>query len=232
MNIDMEVVGLFALHIFAALAMGLAIGLERQLGQHPAGLRTNALVCLGSALFVSLTNLLDDRDKTRVAAQIVSGIGFICGGAILREGLNVRGMNTAATIWCTAAIGTLIGANQVLLALLGTVSIIGAHLIFRPLAHAIDHYTQGKAEMELLYEVKIVCRSTDEPKVRAVLLEQIKAAKLRLQGLSLQDGQPGDHVEMVVHLFAIQHDEMVMNDLVAVLASQDSVDRVSWNKSH
>src|SRR6266478_4154737 len=99
MEIDWTLIGHFLVRIVAALAMGMAIGVERQLGQHPAGLRTNALVCLGSALFVSLTTLMSDRDSpTRVAAQIVSGIGFICGGAILREGLSVRGMNTAATL--------------------------------------------------------------------------------------------------------------------------------------
>src|SRR3974377_1721040 len=94
----------FVLGIGAALAMGLAIGVERQLGQHPAGLRTNALVCVGAALFVSLSRLMDhEASPTRIAAQVVSGIGFLGGGVILREGLNVKGMTTAATIWCSAA---------------------------------------------------------------------------------------------------------------------------------
>src|SRR5260221_13633838 len=98
MDINWELAGQFVIRILGALAMGVAIGVERQLGQHPAGVRTNALVCLGSALFVSLSTVLGDRDNTRIAAQVASGVGFICGGAILREGINVRGMNTAATI--------------------------------------------------------------------------------------------------------------------------------------
>ena len=228
MNIDLFE---FLAHILAALAMGLVIGIERQMGQHPAGVRTNALVCLGSALFVSLSKM-EPTGPTRIIAQVVSGIGFIGGGAILREGVTVRGMNTAATIWCTSAIGTLIGANHILLALVGSIAIIGAHLLFRSLAHFLDHYTQGKGEMELLYEVKIVCGRLQEEKIRAILIEQIKAAKLRLQGLSLQDGQPADHVEMIVHLYAVQHDEQAMNFLVSSLAGQDAVDRVSWNKAH
>ncbi len=228
----MEVIGLFTLRIIAALGFGVAIGIERQLGQHPAGVRTNALVCLGSALFVNLTSLLDDPDLTRVAAQIVSGVGFICGGAILREGLTVRGLNTAATMWCSAAIGTLVGADKILLAGIGTIAIILAHLVFKPLAHFLDNYTLGKTETELLYEVKIVSLRTQEEKVRALLIEQIKSSKLRLQGLALQDCQPADHVEMTVHLFALQHDEQAMNDLVSTLASQETVDRVSWKKAH
>jgi putative Mg2+ transporter-C (MgtC) family protein len=233
MNIDMEVVGNFLLHALAALGMGVAIGIERQLGQHPAGVRTNALVCLGSALFVYLTFLVGEKDSpTRIAAQVVSGIGFICGGAILREGITVRGMNTAATLWCTAAIGALIGSEKILLAFLGTVAIIAAHLLFRPLAHAIDKYTEGKGESELLYEVKLVCRRIQEGAVRTLLIEQIKAARLRLQGMSLQDAQPPDCVEMTVHLYAVQHNEEAMNYLVSTLASQEAVDRVSWTKSH
>ena len=234
MDIDWEVIGQFAVRIVAALAFGVAIGIERQLGQHPAGLRTNALVCLGSALFVSLSGLpglVRDADSTRVAAQVASGVGFICGGAILREGLNVRGMNTAATIWCTAAIGCLVGVGYWHLALLGTVAIIVAHFIFRPLGHYIDKHCEGKGEMEVLCEVKVLCRKEQQVAIRALLIEQIKTAKLRLQGLTLEDGLK-DHIEMVAHVFAVQHNESAMNDLVTTLACEQSVDRVSWCKAH
>src|ERR1700678_4145620 len=111
----------FALNVGAALLMGFAIGLERQFRQHPAGLRTNALVCTGAAMFVSLSHLMGDTaSPTRVASYIVSGVGFLGGGVILREGLNVKGMSTAATLWCTAAVGTLAGAGFPGHALLGT----------------------------------------------------------------------------------------------------------------
>ena len=232
MTIDPELIATFATRILVALGLGLAIGIERQLGQHPAGLRTNALVCLGSALFVSLSTVLGDPDNSRIAAQVVSGIGFICGGAILREGINVRGMNTAATLWCSAAIGALVGIGAWPLALLGTVAIVASHFLFRPLAHFIDNYTQGKMEMEVLCEVKFVCLRGQQERVRTLLLEQIKLANLRLQGLSLQDTPSPDQVEMIVHLFALQHNEQTMNDLVACLAGQDAVGRVSWTKAH
>jgi putative Mg2+ transporter-C (MgtC) family protein len=228
----LEITASFVLKILAALAMGLVIGIERQVGQHPAGIRTNSLVCLGSALFVSLSQLLDNPDHTRIAAQIVSGIGFIGGGAILREGVNVRGMNTAATLWCSAAIGTLIGLAFWHLAFLGTLAVVGAHFVFRPLAHAIDKYTQGKPETELLYEVKLVCPCGQVEAVRAMLIEQIRAANLRLQGLSLQDTSTSEQVEMNVHLYAVEHNEKAMNDLVSHLASQAEVSRISWCKAH
>ena len=109
-----------ALRLGAGLALGSVIGMERQWRARGAGLRTNALVATGAALFVLLSAYGFDTgprggprvaDPTRVAAQIVSGIGFLGGGVILREGLNVRGLNTAATLWCAGAVGALAGAG-------------------------------------------------------------------------------------------------------------------------
>ena len=123
----------FALRIGVALLLGGLIGLERQFRQHPAGLRTNALVAVGAALFVSLTHLMGDPSSpTRIASYIVSGVGFLGGGVILREGLTVKGMNTAATLWCTAAVGTLAGASLPLHSLIGTATILALHLSLRP----------------------------------------------------------------------------------------------------
>jgi putative Mg2+ transporter-C (MgtC) family protein len=102
----------FVLNTGAALLMGVAIGLERQWRQHSAGLRTNALVALGAALFVSLSILMDDtHSPTRIASYVVSGLGFLGGGVILRNGLTVKGLNTAATIWCSGAVGTSVGSE-------------------------------------------------------------------------------------------------------------------------
>jgi len=95
--------------IVLAAALGAAIGLERELGAQPAGLRTHMLVSLGAALFTLSGAHLVGSDPTRIAAQVVTGIGFLGGGAILREGANVRGLTTAASLWVTAAIGTSVG---------------------------------------------------------------------------------------------------------------------------
>ena len=128
----------FLMNTGAALVMGVAIGSERQFRQHTAGLRTNALVCVGAAMFVSLSHMSHESDSTRIAAQIVSGIGFLGGGVILREGFNVRGMNTAATLWCSAAVGTMAGAGYVVQAALGTAIVLFVHLALRPLVQMID----------------------------------------------------------------------------------------------
>lgn len=130
-------------HLAAALGFGAAIGLERQWRARMAGLRTNALVAGGAALFVLLSQYgfmgtvsEVQYDGSRVAAQIVSGIGFLGAGVIMRDGLSVRGLNTAATLWCSAAVGCLAGTGMFVLAAFGTVGVVGANLLLRPLGGA------------------------------------------------------------------------------------------------
>ncbi|MEA2434338.1 MAG: putative Mg2+ transporter-C (MgtC) family protein [Actinomycetota bacterium] len=123
------------LRILVAAALGGVIGLERELSDQPAGLRTHILVVLGSCLFTLVGayglsafagNDQVNLDPTRVAAQVVSGIGFLGAGAILREGLNIRGLTTAATLWVTAAIGVAVGLGYWVGASVTTVTGIAA----------------------------------------------------------------------------------------------------------
>jgi putative Mg2+ transporter-C (MgtC) family protein len=107
--------------IAVAAGLGAAVGLERELGAQPAGLRTHMLVCLGSAIFTLAGVGLAGSDPTRIAAQVVTGIGFLGGGAILREGATVRGLTTAASLWLTAAIGLAVGLRVWFAAVVATV---------------------------------------------------------------------------------------------------------------
>jgi putative Mg2+ transporter-C (MgtC) family protein len=98
-----------------------------------AGLRTNALVASGAAMFVMMGGLIAcDGSQGRIAAYVMSGIGFLGGGVILKDGMTTRGLNTAATLWCTAAIGTLSGLGTARFSLVGTLGIIGANILLRP----------------------------------------------------------------------------------------------------
>src|ERR1700738_5144254 len=120
-----------------ALALGAVIGVERQWRQRMAGLRTNALVALGAALFELLAVLMSGRpglDPTRIAPSVVSGVGFLGAGVILRDGVNVRGINTAATIWCSSAVGVLAGAGYIIESVVGAVLVVVAHVALRPVA--------------------------------------------------------------------------------------------------
>ncbi len=129
----------FSARLGLALLLGGMVGLERQWRQRGAGLRTNALVSTGAAMFVMLSVMTPgDSSPTRVAAQVVSGIGFLGGGVIFREGLSVRGLDTAATLWCAAALGCLTGAGFLFQAFLGSLAILVSNILLRPLANKIN----------------------------------------------------------------------------------------------
>jgi uncharacterized membrane protein YhiD involved in acid resistance len=131
-----------------ATVLGVAIGIERQWRSRMAGLQTMALVSMGAALFLILGayTFHRDVDPTRVAAQIVSGIGFLGAGVIMKQGLSVTGLNTAATLWATAAVGALAGAWMWREAIAGAAIIIAGNVFLHPLAARIDrlHFESGR----------------------------------------------------------------------------------------
>ena len=118
-----------------AAALGAAIGFERELRQKSAGLRTNILIAVGSALFTLMSLAMADSpgaDKTRIASQIVTGIGFLGAGAIMRTGSGVQGLTTAATVWVNAAVGVAAGGGEYRLALTATGVTLVALLVLVP----------------------------------------------------------------------------------------------------
>ena len=219
----------FAMNIGAALLMGVVIGLERQWRQHPAGLRTNTLVALGAALFVSLSLLMGEANSpTRMASYVVSGLGFLGGGVILRDGLNVKGLNTAATLWCSGAVGTLSGSGFPLHALLGTACILGIHLSLRPVVMWIDNRTKMTAELETCYRLRVECETGHQAHLRHTLLKRLGGHKdLRLHGLSTQDGD-GKTTVVLADIFVSKRNDKAMEEIVAVVSLEAHVKGVSW----
>jgi len=152
---------------FATL-LGALIGSERQMRQRMAGLRTNALVSLGAAGFVTFAALFpDDLSPTRVAAQVVSGIGFLGAGIIFRDGFNVHGLNTAATLWCSAAVGLMAGAGHLPYAAILTGLIVFINLALRPIVRLLNKLTSNKPNKERLFQIRLRCARSDERDMRA-----------------------------------------------------------------
>ena len=222
----------FTLNLLAAVVMGVAIGLERQARHHPAGLRTNALVCVGAALFVSLTRLMNDTGSpTRIASYIVSGVGFLGGGVILREGLNVRGMNTAATLWCSAAVGTLAGSGFALHGLIGTMTVLGMHLGLRPISRWIDARLKTAVDVETLYQMRVICQEAQEGVIRTILLRHVNSLPyMTIQRISTQDAEQDDRATVVANIFSVERDDRAIQDLMSRLNIEPSVTSVSWEK--
>jgi len=125
----------FTIRLLCALIAGFLIGFERQWHHKAAGLRTNTLVAIGSAFYVLLSIYLtqENGDVTRIIGQVVTGIGFLGAGIIFKEGINVHGLTTAATIWCSSAIGCLAAAGLYTETLIATCAILGVNSLLIPL---------------------------------------------------------------------------------------------------
>lgn len=218
------------LRVSVALVLGALIGAERQWRQRRAGLRTNTLVSVGSALFVTISASVTggEVDPTRVAAQVVSGIGFLGAGVILREGLNIRGLNTAATLWCSAAVGSLSGSGLLIHATIGTAAILLANLGLRSLAIGINRQPVEDVEGEASYRVSITCRREDQVHVRAMMLQAAYANQIAVRRLSSAASRQ-DEAQVVVSGFLVgTRDERRIEQALRRLTVQPEVRSISW----
>jgi putative Mg2+ transporter-C (MgtC) family protein len=156
----------FAIRLIIAFILGVGIGIERQWLKTRSVLKTNVLVTLGAAMFVMLSVMTPgDTSPTRIAAQVVSGIGFLGAGVILREGASVRGINTAATLWCAAAIGSLIGAGFLLQAYFGTLAVVGANLLLRPVVQVFQKKSDERIVHPRHKNGELVAQTSNVPRV-------------------------------------------------------------------
>jgi putative Mg2+ transporter-C (MgtC) family protein len=199
-DLDPVVLGETSLRVLVAILLGAMIGLERQWRLRSAGLRTNAIVSAGAALFVVLGTVGirgADADPTRVAAQIVSGIGFLGAGVILRDGFNIRGLTTAATLWCAAGVGALAGAGMLLAAIIGTAAIVATNTLLRPVSRWVNRRTQNKASGSLEaggddgadYVLEVVTTDKSEQRIRALLLQAVDRPEYTLRSLDIRPGK-------------------------------------------
>jgi putative Mg2+ transporter-C (MgtC) family protein len=219
----------FIAYLVTALLLGAIIGAERQWHQRIAGLRTNALVSAGAAMFVSISHLVPlNPTSLQVAAQVVSGIGFLGAGVIMREGLSIRGLNTAATLWCSAAVGSLCGLGFLWEAVAGAVAVLGANVLLRPLAKKIDRQPSRATDVETQYVLRLVCRSDDEAKIRILLMHVLHALPMTLHALSSKDVNSSGKVEVSATLISTERRNAMLEDIVQRLSLESGVSAVSW----
>ncbi len=141
----------FTIRLLVALIAGLVIGIEREWQKKPAGIRTNTLVASGAALFVLLAFRLAEQagiqtDISRIIGQVVTGIGFLGAGLIFKEGGDVYGLTTAATVWCSAAVGCFAGAGYFVEVAIGTVAIVSVNFLLIPLDKWLSKRAKEKEE--------------------------------------------------------------------------------------
>jgi putative Mg2+ transporter-C (MgtC) family protein len=159
----------------------------------------------------------------------VSGIGFLGAGIIFREGLQVTGLNTAATLWCSAAVGLLAGSGHPLHAALATMFVVLVNLTLRPLVRIINRQPITQAETDVNYSVRVVCRSPEEAHVRALLLQSTANGHLSLRRLDSTDIEEGGRVEVTAQLTSPSKNDAVLEQVVGRLSLEPTVSAASWS---
>ena len=211
---DLELLG----RLLLAAVLGGAIGAERELNDQAAGLRTHMLLTIGACLFTLVSAYgfgAGPRDPSRLAAQIVTGIGFLGGGAIVRHGLTVKGLTTAASIWATASVGVAIGAGSYVLGIGGAVLVVGTLFGLRRVSNLLQRWGVSREEFVLAtapgFEVK-----------RVVELVRREGADLR--GLEHQQDDEGDRIVLLVKLRPLYQPERLLDALKGL----EGVLQVEW----
>jgi putative Mg2+ transporter-C (MgtC) family protein len=216
--------------LMLALVLGVCIGCERQWRQRAAGLRTNTLVCLGAAAFVDL-GLTVAPDTTQVIAYVVSGVGFLGAGAIMKDGGSVRGLNTAATLWCSAAVGACAGAGELLDAVFVTLLLIGINSLLRPFSRYIDRRSLAVLDTHSLYRLRLICAGeqlaeAEYQVTRAVAKRSLALRELRSEPL----GETGNCIVQAL-LESNTRDAAVLRALSEELRNFPWTNSVDWTET-
>ncbi|WP_019408100.1 MgtC/SapB family protein [Pseudomonas psychrophila] len=215
----------------SAFILGGLIGFERQYRQRTAGLRTNVLVAVGAAIFVDMANRLGGADgAVRVVAYVVSGIGFLGAGVIMREEGNVRGLNTAATLWASAAVGACCGADLILEALLGTLFVLAANTLLRPIVNNINRQPLDVISSEVTYMVYVIARRHQQKAALALLEAELERSNYPASDLDVHAfGQ--DEVEIEGTLMATSVDGDELDALITRISISPLVVQAFWSPS-
>lgn len=235
----MEAINNFNLHSLAdtllslvvAFTLGSLIGLERQVRQRTAGLRTNTLVAVGSAVFVDMANRLGGHEgAVHVVAYVVSGIGFLGAGAIMKEGANVTGLNTAATLWGSAAVGACAGADLMGEAIIAALFVLASNTLLRPVVNRINRRPINEEASEAVYRFYVICQRGTQGDVREKLVELLEAVNYPVRDVDQHAfGQQDAEIEATLYANAVDSDEL---DKVALtLEGQSGVLQAFWNSS-
>ena len=211
-----------------AFALGGLIGFERQVRQRTAGLRTNVLVAVGAAAFVDLGGqVMPAGGSIQIIAYVVAGIGFLGAGVILHEGGQVRGLNTAATLWCSAAVGACTGAGFAAQAIALTAFVLAGNTLLRPLVNAINRAPVDEASAESTLELWAVTASENVDAVRDLVVEALEGASYPVREIEVETRGVGTS-EVVATLISTSGERAELDAVCAGLERSPLVKFASW----
>lgn len=222
------------LHAIAVLStafvLGTLIGAERQYRNRSAGLRTNVLVAVGAAAFVELGARLNGAaGAVHIAAYVVSGIGFLGAGAILRDGATVKGINTAATLWASAAVGALCGANLLAEAVVLTVFVLAGNTLLRPIVNGINRLPFNERTSEARYQVHVTTTRDGVNAVRDEMANALEAARYPAQSIRVYS-RDERYVEVIATLLATAVDPRDLDRFTDAFAKRPTVVYATWSQ--
>lgn len=216
----------FLCRISICFILGLIIGVERQYRRRVAGMRTITLVALGSFLFVSISFLSNPGDITRIAAQVVSGIGFLGAGVIIRDGQNIRGLNTAATLWCSAAVGTLTALGFIIEAVIGVLYILVSNIILRIVSKKMMNKIKSN-QMEH-YSLTVLCDKEKELTIKNMLLQKLRSNQIFIKSFNTSKFEDNKKIETNIDIASNEIDSF--NNTINKLCLESGVNSVMFNK--
>lgn len=217
----------FIIRIGVCLLLSILIGSERQYRNGMVGLRTNVLVAIGSFMFNYVTfGVSGDHDFTRMGAGIVSGMGFLGAGIIIQENNRVKGLNTAATLWCVSAIGVLTSSGMLFESCVGTFLVLFSNIILRLISFFVMNKIKNKLKEKCI--LRVSCTRTIEGSICQTLSSYIEQHNLNLIGMN-KDEVTKDEVKLVVTIITSRPDEV--DNLVKALSAEVGVTSLSWKHS-
>lgn len=216
------------IRLLAAMVLGGLIGSERQWRQRAAGLRTATLVCFGAAAFVDLGAGVLGAHTNSIIAYVVSGVGFLGAGAIMKEGGSIRGLNTAATLWCSAAVGACAGSGQMLSAVYATVLIVTINLALRPISRWIDKKSTASLHGLGVYRLMVTCGREDQAVVSRLVMRCLASRPVILRELRTEEIEGSDETLIEALIQSGQRDKTLVMGIAASLKAANVVTGVEW----
>lgn len=221
------------IHIMSAFILGMIIGFERQIRQRTAGLRTNTLVAVGAAIFVSLgVRIYQEMGGTQtpihIVAYVISGIGFLGAGAIMKEGANISGLNTAATLWGTGAVGACAGAGFLAEAVVAALFVLASNTLLRPVVNQINRLPYREETGEASYMIYVICTENHKSEIREKMIDLLEHSTYPARKVTDHTFGRGDG-EMEFTLFATAVLAHEIDRIVDMAETFEGVKQAFWN---
>ncbi len=215
----------------AAFILGSIIGFERQYRQRTAGLRTNTLVAVAAASFVDLAMHLNGNiGAAHVTAYVVSGVGFLGAGTIMKEGINVRGLNTAATLWGSAAVGACAGAHLLDHAFMTAIVVLAANTLLRPVVNSINRTPIDDQSSEVTYQLHVIVAHEEQRFAMITVEHLLDHAEYPLAHIDVESFNDDD-VEITATLLSTSAESEALDRITARLNDKSYVKQAFWNSS-